>query len=156
MNIKSNIAEIRKSIESVCARCGRNPDDVRLVAVSKTKPAAMINDAAAAGQQLFGESYVQDFIDKVDDVSGDVQWHFIGGLQSNKVKYLRGKVAMIHSVDRISLAEEINKQWQKIDQPIDILIQVRDGRRAPPAAGAPGRRFADAEDQGADDPPTLP
>ena len=87
----------------------------------------MIDDAAAAGQVDFGESYVQDFADKVDDVAADVQWHFIGGLQSNKVKYLRGKVAMIHSVDRFSLAEEINKQWQKIDQPIDVLIQVNLG-----------------------------
>jgi pyridoxal phosphate enzyme (YggS family) len=127
MNIQTNITEIKKSIAEVCTRCGRNPDDVKLVAVSKTKPAAMINDAAAAGQELFGESYVQDFLDKVDDVTGDVQWHFIGGLQSNKVKYLRGKVAMIHSVDRLSLAEEINKQWQKIGQPIDILIQVNLG-----------------------------
>lgn len=128
MNIKSNIAEIRKSIDTVCARCGRNPDAVRLVAVSKTKPAAMINEAAAGGQTLFGESYVQDFLDKADDVTADIEWHFIGGLQSNKVKYLCGKVAMIHSVDRLSLAREINKQWQKIDQPIDILIQVNIGK----------------------------
>ncbi len=127
MNIKSNIAEIRKSIEAVCARCGRNPDDVKLVAVSKTKPAAMIDEAAAAGQAVFGESYVQDFLDKADDVSAPVQWHFIGGLQSNKVKYLRGRVAMIHSVDRLSLAEEISKQWQKTGRPVDILIQVNLG-----------------------------
>ncbi len=127
MNIKFNIAEIRNSIDQVCARCGRNPDDVKLVAVSKTKPASMIDDAAAAGQTVFGESYVQDFIDKVDDVSAVVDWHFIGGLQSNKVKYLRGKVAMIHSVDRLSLAEEIDKQWRKIGQPIDILIQINLG-----------------------------
>ena len=127
MDIRSNIAEIRKSIDVVCARCGRNPDEVRLVAVSKTKPASMINEAAAAGQAIFGENYVQDFLDKVDDVHGDVQWHFIGSLQSNKVKYLRGRVAMIHSVDRLSLAEEIDRQWRKIDQPIDVLIQVNLG-----------------------------
>jgi len=127
VDIKLNITEIRNKIAEVCTRCGRNPEDVKLVAVSKTKPAVMIDDAAAAGQVLFGESYVQDFIDKVDDVASDVQWHFIGGLQSNKVKYLRGKVEMIHSVDRLSLAEEISKQWQKIDEPIDILVQVNLG-----------------------------
>jgi len=127
MNIQTNIAEIRKTIAEVCSGCGRNPEDVKLIAVSKTKPASMINEAAAAGQKLFGESYVQDFIDKVDDVSTAAQWHFIGGLQSNKVKYLRGKVAMIHSVDRLSLAGEINKQWQKLGQPIEILLQVNLG-----------------------------
>lgn len=127
MDIKKNITEIEKKIAEVCLRCDRNPDDVKLVAVSKTKPATMIEEAAAAGQTLFGESYVQDFADKVDDVTAPVQWHFIGSLQSNKVKYLRNKIAMIHSVDRFSLAEEINKQWQKINQPIDILLQVNLG-----------------------------
>jgi pyridoxal phosphate enzyme (YggS family) len=127
MDIKTNITEIKEKIAEVCNRCKRNPSDVKLVAVSKTKPASMIEEAATAGQTLFGESYVQDFADKVDDVTAPVQWHFIGGLQSNKVKYLRNKVAMIHSVDRFSLAEEINKQWQKINQPIDILLQVNLG-----------------------------
>lgn len=127
MDIKNNIAEIRKKIEDVCSRCGRDPDEVRLIAVSKTKPAAMIDDAAAAGQKIFGESYVQDFLDKADDVRADVDWHFIGGLQSNKVKYLRDRVAMIHSVDRMSLAKEINKQWEKTGEPVDILVQLNLG-----------------------------
>ena len=130
MDIKSNITEIRTTIANVCSRCGRDPEEVHLVAVSKTKPAEMINAAAEAGQVLFGESYVQDFLDKVDAVTHPVAWHFIGGLQSNKVKYLRGKVAMIHSVDRLSLAREISKQWQKIDEPIDILIQLNLGAEA--------------------------
>lgn len=127
MNIKTNISEIKNKIAEVCQRCNRNPNDVKLVAVSKTKPASMIEEAAVAGQTLFGESYVQDFADKVDDVTAPVQWHFIGGLQSNKVKYLRNKVAMIHSVDRLSLAEEINKQWLKVGQPVEILLQVNLG-----------------------------
>lgn len=127
MNIKKNISEIKNKITEVCQRCNRNPNDVKLVAVSKTMPASMIEEAAVAGQTLFGESYVQDFADKVDDVTAPVQWHFIGGLQSNKVKYLRNKVAMIHSVDRLSLAEEINKQWLKIGQPVEILLQVNLG-----------------------------
>jgi hypothetical protein len=84
----------------------------------------MIEEAAAVGQQLFGESYVQEFAAKVEEVRAPVEWHFIGGLQTNKVKYLRGKVDLIHSVDRLSLAEEIDRQWARIEQPVDILIQL--------------------------------
>jgi len=128
MSIQENIQHIRGRIAAACARSGRDADSVRLVAVSKTKPAAMIEEAAAAGQTLFGESYVQDFLGKADDVRSGVEWHFIGALQSNKVKYLRGKVAMIHSVDRLSLAREIDKQWAKLERPVEILIQVNLGR----------------------------
>jgi pyridoxal phosphate enzyme (YggS family) len=128
MSIQENIEHIRKRIEAACARSGRDADFVRLVAVSKTKPATMIDEAVATGQSLFGESYVQDFLGKVDDVRSAVEWHFIGALQSNKVKYLRGKVAMIHSVDRLSLAREIDKQWAKVERPVEILVQVNLGR----------------------------
>jgi len=103
---------------------GREPETVRLVAVSKTKPAAMVDEAAAAGQLLFGENYVQEFAAKAQEVGYPVEWHFIGHLQSNKVKQITGLVAMIHSVDRLSLAEEIDKQWQRIGKVCDILIQV--------------------------------
>lgn len=125
--ISQNIAAIRERISAACQRSGRNPDDVRLIAVSKVKPATDIDDAYAAGQKLFGESYVQEFRDKSPEVQSPVEWHYIGGLQSNKVKYLRGKVAMIHSVDRLSLAEEISSQWQKIDSVCNILLQVNIG-----------------------------
>lgn len=127
MTISDNIAAIRQRIDAACARAGRDPDTVRLVAVSKTKPAQMIDAAAAAGQQLFGESYVQDFLSKVEEVQQPVRWHFIGALQSNKVKYLRGRVKMIHSVDRLSLAREIERQWAKLDEPIGVLLQVNIG-----------------------------
>jgi pyridoxal phosphate enzyme (YggS family) len=100
---------------------------VRLVAVSKTKPAAMIDEAAAAGQIIFGESYVQDFLGKIEEVRSKPEWHFIGALQSNKVKYLRGKVALIHSVDRLSLAREVDRQWGKLGRTVDILLQVNIG-----------------------------
>jgi pyridoxal phosphate enzyme (YggS family) len=76
---------------------------------------------------LFGESYVQECVAKIDEVSTEVEWHFIGALQTNKVKYLRGKVAMIHSVDRLSLAKEIDRQWGKDDACVDILLQVNLG-----------------------------
>lgn len=127
MNIAANITEIRKRIAAVCQSCGRNPDKVRLVAVSKKKPAADIAAAVAAGQTLLGESYVQECVAKIDEVKAAAEWHFIGALQSNKVKYLRGKVAMIHSVDRFSLAKEIDRQWGKEDARIDILLQVNLG-----------------------------
>jgi pyridoxal phosphate enzyme (YggS family) len=76
---------------------------------------------------LFGESYVQECVAKIDEVSAEVEWHFIGALQTNKVKYLHGKVAMIHSVDRLSLAKEIDRQWGKNDSCVDILLQVNLG-----------------------------
>ena len=126
-DIAANIRKIHARINHACQNSGRNPDDITLIAVSKIKPAEDIEAAFHAGQKFFGESYVQEFRDKQDLVSAPVEWHFIGGLQSNKVKYLRGKVAMIHSVDRLSLAEEINRQWSKIDEKANILLQVNVG-----------------------------
>lgn len=126
-SIRNNIEQIRARIAEACANSGRNPADVRLVAVSKVKPAELIDEAFAAGQQLFGESYVQEFRDKKASVLSPVEWHFIGALQSNKVKYLRGKVALIHSVDRFSLAKEIDQQWGKIDAVAPLLLQVNVG-----------------------------
>jgi pyridoxal phosphate enzyme (YggS family) len=123
-DIQQNLRMIRERIEQACHDCGRDPHAVRLVAVSKTKPAADVMAAFAAGQKLFGESYVQEFTDKAEQVEAPVDWHFIGHLQSNKVKYLRGRVRMVHSVDRLSLAREINRQWKRIDERIDVLVQV--------------------------------
>jgi PLP dependent protein len=131
MTIRQNIAQIHSRIAAACARSGRDPSTVRLIAVSKIKPAALIDEAAAAGQLLFGESYVQELVEKEQQVEAGVEWHFIGALQSNKVKYLPGRVAMIHSVDRLSLAEEIDRQWRKSGlSPATILIQVNIGQEA--------------------------
>jgi pyridoxal phosphate enzyme (YggS family) len=127
MNIADNINQISERIATICQGCLRDPASVRLIAVSKKKPAVDINAAASAGQRLFGESYVQECVAKIDEVSAEVEWHFIGALQTNKVKYLRGKVAMIHSVDRFSLAKEIDRQWGKDDDCVDILLQVNLG-----------------------------
>ena len=130
MDIAANIKQIRGQIAATCQNCGRDPGGVRLVAVSKKKPAADIEAAIAAGQTLLGESYVQECVAKIDEVKADAEWHFIGALQSNKVKYLRGKVAMIHSVDRLSLAQEIDRQWGKDDACVNILLQVNLGEEA--------------------------
>ncbi len=128
--IATNIAQIHERIDMVCQKVGRNSSQVNLIAVSKVKPAKQIETAFHAGQKLFGESYVQEFRDKEPLVKAPVEWHFIGGLQSNKVKYLRGKVTMIHSVDRLSLAKEIDRQWEKIDGSVDILLQINVGDEA--------------------------
>ena len=124
MSLSANLKKIRSQIYAAALSAGREPAAVRLIAVSKTKPASMVDEAAAAGQLLFGENYVQEFTVKAMEVGYPVEWHFIGHLQSNKVKFIAGLVAMIHSVDRLSLAEEIDRQWQRIGKVCDILIQV--------------------------------
>lgn len=127
IDIATNLARIRTEIATVCARCRRDPATVRLVAVSKTHPAQAILAACTAGQLLFGESYVQEFLTKAEEITAPVQWHYIGHLQSNKAKYLPGKVALIHSVDRFSLAEELSRQWGRHGLTAEILIEVNLG-----------------------------
>ena len=127
MTIQDNITNIRQRIDVACHKAGRDPQTVHLLAVSKKKPLADIETAVAAGQKMVGENYVQEFVAKYDECSIDVDWHYIGALQTNKVKFLRGKVAMIHSVDRLSLAKEVDRQWSKCDQPAKILIQINIG-----------------------------
>ena len=127
VDIATNLERIRREVAAACARCGRDPASVRLIAVSKTHPAAAVIAAAAGGQRLFGESYVQEFLIKAGEVALPVEWHFIGHLQSNKVRQLPGKVTMIHSVDRISLAEEIDRQWGKAGLMAEVLIEVNLG-----------------------------
>lgn len=122
--ISTNITLINERIRVAAEAAGRNPATVRLVAVSKTRPAADISAAFRAGQSVFGENYIQELVPKLAEVLEDVQWHFIGHLQSNKVKYIAGRVALIHSVDRISLAQEIDRQWGRLGKVCDILIQV--------------------------------
>jgi len=129
-DIAAHLATIRQEIVSACHRAGRDPGEVRLVAVSKKKPAPLLEEAFAVGQTLFGESYVQEFVAKADAVQLPVTWHFIGALQTNKVKYLRGRVAMIHSVDRLALGEAIDRQWEKLGQRIPVLVQVDLGGEA--------------------------
>lgn len=124
MSIAANLNHLRERIATAARRAGRDPESVRLVAVSKTKPAEAVEEAARAGQRLFGENYVQEFTTKAREVREPVEWHFIGALQSNKVRQIAGLVTMIHSVDRLSLAQEIERQWAKLDTTCDVLIQV--------------------------------
>ncbi|MDD2733892.1 MAG: YggS family pyridoxal phosphate-dependent enzyme [Desulfuromonadaceae bacterium] len=124
MSISSNLARIIQRINSTAEKSGRDPATIRLVAVSKTRPATDISAAFQAGQTVFGENYIQELVPKLAEVPVPVEWHVIGHLQSNKVKFIAGQVAMIHSVDRISLATEIDRQWGKLNKVCDILIQV--------------------------------
>ncbi len=124
MSIAENLKYIGGKISAAAERSGRDAGAIRLVAVSKTQPAEAVRTALEAGQQIFGENYVQEFLEKSQDLPENVEWHFIGSLQSNKVKYIAGLTTLIHSVDRISLAREINRQWGKIEKRCDILLQV--------------------------------
>ena len=124
MTISGNLARINERIRAAAEKAGRDPASVPLVAVSKTRPAADIIAAFQAGQTVFGENYIQELVPKLAEVREAVQWHFIGHLQSNKVKYIAGQVTLIHSVDRISLATEIDRQWGKLGKVCDVLIQV--------------------------------
>lgn len=125
--LKENIEVVRKNIEKACQKSGRNPQDVLLLPVSKTKPVEMIQELYDIGVRSFGENYVQELCDKIEKMSGDINWHMIGHLQRNKVKYIVGKVAMIHSVDSIRLAEAISKEAVKKNVNVDILVEVNVG-----------------------------
>lgn len=122
--IKENLAEVEKRIQAACDRAGRNRKEVTLIAVSKTKPVSMLEEAYEAGTREFGENKVQEMMDKYEVMPEDIHWHMIGHLQRNKVKYLMGKSYLIHSVDSLRLAEEISSQSVKHDVTTDILIEV--------------------------------
>ncbi len=111
--ISENLKEIQSTI----------PDDVTLVAVSKTKPSSAVLEAYECGQRIFGENKVQELVDKAEELPKDIEWHMIGHLQSNKVKYIAPFVSMIHSVDGMKLLSEINKQGKKNDRVINCLLQ---------------------------------
>lgn len=122
--IEENIRFVEKEIEDSCKRSGRRRDEVTLIAVSKTKPLPMLREAYDAGIRDFGENKVQELVDKMPQMPSDIRWHMIGHLQRNKVKYIVGKVALIHSVDSVRLAEEISREAAKKGVVADILIEV--------------------------------
>lgn len=113
-SIQQNLNKIKSSL----------PEQVTLVAVSKTKPNADLMEAYNAGQRIFGENYVQELVEKQEQLPNDIQWHFIGHLQSRKAKLITPFVSLIHGVDSLKLLQEINKQAQKNNRVIDCLLQV--------------------------------
>ncbi|HEX4958090.1 MAG TPA: YggS family pyridoxal phosphate-dependent enzyme, partial [Lacibacter sp.] len=98
--------------------------NVTLVAVSKTKPVSDVMELYELGQRDFGENYVQELVEKAEQLPKDIRWHFIGHLQSNKVKYIAPFVHLIHGVDSEKLLKEINKQAAKLNRTIDVLLQI--------------------------------
>ncbi len=123
MALQENLAEVTKKIADAAKSAGRNPESVLLIAVSKTKPVSMIEEAVKAGMLDFGENRPQELAEKFGQVP-NVRFHQIGQLQRNKVKYIIDKTSLIHSVDSLALAEEIEKRAAKIDKVQDILVQV--------------------------------
>ena len=122
--VRENLEAVQGIIGDACERAGRSAGDVTLIAVSKTKPLELVREAYEAGARDFGENKVQDLLDRIEALPSDIRWHMIGHLQRNKVKYIVGKVAMIHSVDSLRLAEEISRESLKRQVETDILIEV--------------------------------
>jgi pyridoxal phosphate enzyme (YggS family) len=128
-NIISNkYFEVKQDIEAVCKRVNRDVNEITLVAVSKTFPKEDITDLYKLGHKDFGENKVQELKAKYDSIASEIRdnikWHLVGHLQSNKVKYIAGFIHLIHSVDSLNLAEEIQKQAEKFNRIVDILVQV--------------------------------
>ncbi len=126
--VNENLKQVRDNIAAACARAGRDQRDVLLVAVSKTKPVSLIEEAIEAGQNTFGENKVQEMCDKMEVLPKQLKWHMIGHLQRNKVKYIAGKVELIHSVDSLRLAKQISDEAQKLNIEIPVLLEVNVAR----------------------------
>ena len=122
--LKDNLKEVEDNLQAACKQAGRDPKDVTLIAVSKTKPISMLQEIYDEGIRDFGENKVQELVDKYEVMPKDIKWHLIGHLQTNKVKYIIDKVALIHGVDSLKLAKEISKEAVKHQLTVNILVQV--------------------------------
>lgn len=122
--VKENLISVREKIDKACVRAGRRPEEVTLIAVSKTKPVELLGEAYEAGARNFGENKVQELTDKYEALPQDIRWHMIGHLQRNKVKYVVDKAALIHSVDSLRLAEEISREALRKNVEVNVLIEV--------------------------------
>lgn len=122
--ITENLEQVRKNIDEACRMAGRDPKEVTLIAVSKTKSVSMLKEAYDAGARCFGENKVQEIMDKHPQLPEDIQWHMIGHLQRNKVKYIVDKVSMIHSVDSLRLAQTIEQEAAKHNVCVPVLLEV--------------------------------
>lgn len=122
--IKERLAVVEENIRLACERAGRNPEEVTLICVSKTKPVEMIEEAYRCGKREFGENKAQEMKEKHEILPDDIKWHFIGHLQTNKIKYVLGRACLIHSVDSLHLAQAIDRECQKRGCEADILVEV--------------------------------
>lgn len=122
--ISENMSQVQALMKEACQKADRALTDVTLITVSKTKPVSMLMEAYHAGSRDFGENKVQELMEKYEVMPKDIKWHMIGHLQRNKVKYIVDKVALIHSVDSLKLAEEISKEALKKQVCVSVLIEV--------------------------------
>jgi hypothetical protein len=134
VDVARGLSQVRERIAAACSRAGRDPSTVRLVAVGKTKPVEMLRQAFAAGQAIFGENYAQELREKAEALPG-AEWHFIGALQTNKAKLVVGRAALIHTCDRLALAQELSKRAKAGGLTQRVLLEVNVGRE-PQKAGA--------------------
>ena len=126
--VRENLAQVRKHMEEACRRAGRQTDEVTLIAVSKTKPVGMLMEAYEAGARDFGENKVQEILEKRPEIPADARFHMIGHLQRNKVRQVIDQVTLIHSVDSLRLAEQIEHEAAKKELHVDILLEVNVAR----------------------------
>lgn len=126
--VQEQYLHIKQTIEEACKRAGRDPESVRLIAVSKTKPIPMLEEAYQAGARDFGENKVQEILAKEPALPGDIRWHMIGHLQRNKVSQVISRATLIHSVDSLRLAKQIEADAAKADLHVDILLEVNVAR----------------------------
>ena len=126
--LQDNLIQVEHNIEEACRRAGRDRSEVTLIAVSKTKPVETLQEAYDLGVRVFGENKVQEMEDKYESLPRDIQWHLIGHLQRNKVKYIIDKAVLIHSVDSLRLAQTIEKEAEKHNLTAHILIEVNVAR----------------------------
>ncbi|MCI9149958.1 MAG: YggS family pyridoxal phosphate-dependent enzyme [Lachnospiraceae bacterium] len=122
--LRENLIQVQENINQACRKAGRDPSEVTLIAVSKTKPVSMLETVYEAGIREFGENKVQELTEKYELLPKDIHWHMIGHLQRNKVKYIVDKACLIHSVDSLRLAEEISRMAQAKQVEADILVEV--------------------------------
>jgi pyridoxal phosphate enzyme (YggS family) len=129
-SVKENLLKVRERIERAAQKAGRDPKEIKLVAVSKTVELDRIKEAIEAGVSILGENYVQEAQEKIEALGKSVSWHFIGHLQSNKAKYAVRLFDVIHSIDSIPLAEELNRRAEQPDRVIRVMIEVNLSKEA--------------------------
>jgi PLP dependent protein len=128
MSVSENWSRLRARAAAAAERVGRRPEDVTIIAVSKTFPAEKVREAYNAGLRIFGENYVQEALDKISGLPSDVEWHMIGHVQSNKARHIASRFALIHSVDSIHLARELDKRSAQhgVKQPVLLQVNIAD------------------------------
>ena len=127
-DIEQSLVEVRQRIDQAVARSNRDPTTIRLLAVSKTQPVSALEEAYRVGQRRFAENRVQEWLEKAPFLKNDCEWHLVGSLQTNKVKYLDQSISMIHSLDRFSLLKTLNAQGEQCDIIWTTLVQVNIAR----------------------------